>query len=138
MGINSHRKKIIVIEDDKNINRLITYNLERVGFLVDSFYDGAEAEKRLSDNFYDIIILDIMLPGIDGFSLCKLVKDNFSYFKTSVIILSAKTDIQDKLYAHILGADYYLTKPFKVEQLIDIVKEISALKDQNFRVRVGT
>jgi len=127
--------KIIVIEDDKDINELIVYNLKKEGFFVDQLYDGLKAREKLSSEHFDIVILDIMLPGIDGFDICKEFNDNKDYSKTFFIIVSAKSNSQDKLYAHILGADFYFTKPFNVAELINTVKEISLMQDREFVVK---
>jgi two-component system alkaline phosphatase synthesis response regulator PhoP len=126
--------KIIIIEDDKDINSLIAYNLNKEGFSVEQVFDGNDAQARVAGEPFDIAILDIMLPGIDGFQICKAIKSRSDAFKTFVIIVSAKTDASDKLYAHILGADYYLTKPFSVRTLINIAKELKEIKEKKFYV----
>jgi len=130
---NSNR--VIVIEDDRDISELIAYNLKKEGFSVEQLYDGLIASEKLRVEHFDIVILDIMLPGIDGFDICKEFNDNASYFKTFFIIVSAKGNIQDKLYANILGADFYFTKPFNVAELISTVKEISSMQDKEFVVK---
>lgn len=129
---NSNR--IIVIEDDAAINALISYNLRKEGFSVERAFDGLSARERLKDGLFNIVILDIMLPGIDGFDICRGIKGDDGLSKTFVIVLSAKCNPQDKLYAHILGADCYLTKPFKVATLVGIVKEVSAMQNKEFEV----
>ena len=125
-------KRIMVVEDDKNINRLITYNLFRNGFNPESVYNGLEAQYRLSKNVYDIVILDVMLPGIDGFRICKAIKEDLRAYKTFVIIVTAKAEYEDKLYGNLLGADYYFTKPFSVEKLMGAIRElIPAMEARN-------
>ena len=126
--------KIIVIEDDADINALISYNLRKEGFSVEQVFDGFSALQKLKNGYFDIVILDIMLPGIDGFDICKEIKGSDGLSNTFVIVLSAKCNPQDKLYAHILGADCYLTKPFKVTTLVGIVKEIPAMQNKKFEV----
>lgn len=127
--------KIIIIEDDRDINELIAYNLRKEGFPVEQLYDGLKAREKLNAEHFDIVILDIMLPGIDGFDICKEFNDNVGYFKTFFIIVSAKGNIQDKLYANILGADFYFTKPFNVSELTNTVKEINLMQDREFVVK---
>ena len=127
--------KVIVIEDDRDISRLIAYNLDKEGFSVEQVYDGLEASNRLKDEEFNIVILDIMLPGMDGFDICKELKSSPSHAKTFVIIISAKTSAQNKLYANILGADYYLTKPFNINALIDIVKKLDDMGSRKFLVK---
>lgn len=133
-GIMRNKNKVIVIEDDKDINQLIAYNLKKEGFCVEQIYDGFLAQEKLNKEHFGIVILDIMLPGIDGFDLCKEFNDNENYFKTFFIIVSAKNSEQDKLYAHILGADLYFTKPFDVKALVSAVKEIDSMQRKEFTV----
>jgi two-component system alkaline phosphatase synthesis response regulator PhoP len=126
--------KIIVVEDDSNINKLISYNLRKEGFIVEQIFDGDEAVKRLRSEYFSVVILDIMLPGINGFDLCKEIKENDNSSKSFIIVVSAKSSSQDRLYAHILGADCYLSKPFRVGALIGVVKEVQAMQNKVFSV----
>ncbi len=127
-------KKIIIIEDDRRINRLIFYNLSKNGFRPESVYDGKEAMDRLSGENFDIVILDIMLPGIDGFHICKSIKENPAAFKTFVVMLTAKAESQDKIYGNLVGADCYITKPFSVAKLMETIDELIALRQKDFSV----
>lgn len=127
--------KIIIVEDDKDISTLIAYNLRKEGFLVEQVFDGYAASKILKEEHFDIAIVDIMLPGINGFEICREIKGaGNSSSRTFVIVVSAKISPQDKLYAHIMGADCYFTKPFSVAILLDTVKEIKAMQDREFIV----
>ena len=131
-----NQTKVIIVEDDKDISTLIAYNLRKAGFLVEQVFDGHNAVKRLRGEHFNIAIVDIMLPGLNGFDICRQIKsgDNSS-FGTFVIVASAKTSQQDKLYAHIMGADCYFAKPFSVAILLDAVKEIKAMQDKEFVVK---
>ena len=129
-----NKNKIIVIEDDLDINKLITYNLRKQGFIVEQVFDGDEAVERLRNEYFSIVILDIMLPGINGFDICKEIKESNNSSKSFIIVVSARSSSQDKLYAHILGADCYLSKPFRVGALIDVVKEVQAMQNKVFSV----
>lgn len=131
-------KKIIIIEDDRHINRLISYNLSKNGFRPESVYDGTEAMNRLSGENFDIVILDIMLPGIDGFRICKSIKDNPAAFKTFVVMLTAKAESQDKIYGNLVGADYYLTKPFSIAKLMEVIKDLIVIRDKDFFINTHT
>ena len=122
-----HGRKIIVVEDDKDINELVCYNLRKEGFEVSPVFDGEEAQRSLKAADFDIVILDIMLPGENGFSICRSIKESPRADKPKVIMLTAKNEIRDRLYAHFLGADYYITKPFSVDVLVSVVKELSKL-----------
>ncbi|MDD4981463.1 MAG: response regulator [Candidatus Omnitrophota bacterium] len=128
------KARILVVEDDKDINGLIAYNLRKNGFLVEQVFDGDEAKEKLDSEFFSIVILDIMLPGIDGFDICRDIKESITGHKSYVIMVSAKGSEQDKLYAHILGADCYIQKPFFVKDLISIVDEISVLLKKDYTV----
>jgi DNA-binding response OmpR family regulator len=133
-----NEKRVIVVEDDRDINELISYNLSREGFKVETAYDGIEASEKLARENFDIVILDIMLPGMDGFHICKNIKDNPSAFKTFVVIISAKAESQDKIYGNLVGADCYLTKPFRVARLMEIVKELVTIRDKDYFVDTHT
>jgi two-component system, OmpR family, alkaline phosphatase synthesis response regulator PhoP len=124
--------KIIVIEDDPNINKLISYNLKKDGFIVEQVFDGDQAVERLRSEYFSIVILDIMLPGINGFDICKEIKESDNSSQSFIIVVSARSSSQDKLYAHILGADCYLSKPFRVKTLIDVVKEVQLMRNKVF------
>lgn len=128
------RKKVMVVEDDKDINRLISYNLVKAGFNVEQSFDGIDAWNRLKAKKFDIVVLDIMLPSLDGFSICKSIKENSDVLPPFVVVVSAKSSAQDKLYANILGADCYLTKPFEVKKLMNIIEEFNYLKNREFQV----
>lgn len=126
--------KIIVIEDDCDINKLISYNLRKEGFIVEQVFDGDEAVARLKNEYFSIVVLDIMLPGINGFDICKEIKENDNSSQSFIIVVSARSSSQDKLYAHILGADCYLSKPFRVGLLIDVIKEVQSMRNKTFSV----
>ena len=129
-------KKIIIVEDDKDISSLIAYNLSKEGFMIEQAFDGVSAMQRVKEDIFNIVILDIMLPGIDGFDICRQIKEDPRYFRSFIVVVSAKCHEQDKLYAHLLGADYYLTKPFNLASLMNAVKEVSANLDKEFSVKL--
>ena len=127
----------MVVEDDKSINKLISYNLSKNGFSSESVYDGFEAQNKLAKELFDILVLDIMLPGVDGFHLCKSIKENPAAFKTFVVMLTARAESQDKIYGNLVGADYYITKPFSVSKLMEVIKELIAIRDKDYYVKTG-
>jgi two-component system alkaline phosphatase synthesis response regulator PhoP len=131
------QKRIMVVEDDENLNKLISYNLSKNGYMVESIYDGISAKDKLAKDIFDVVVLDIMLPGVDGFRICEFIKENSPAYKTFVVVLTARAEPLDKIYGNILGADYYLTKPFSVAKLMDIVKELTAIRDKTFSVDSG-
>jgi CheY-like chemotaxis protein len=128
-------KRIMVVEDDKSINRLISYNLSKNGFTTESVYDGLEAQNRLAKEVFDIVVLDIMLPGVDGFHICKTIKENPAAFKTFVVMLTAKAESQDIIYGNLVGADYYITKPFSVSKLMEVIKELITIRDKDYFIQ---
>lgn len=134
-GTIKKEKRIMVVEDDKSINRLISYNLSKNGFSSESVYDGFDAQNRLAKEVFDIVVLDIMLPGVDGFHICKSIKENPAAFKTFVVMLTAKAESQDKIYGNLVGADYYITKPFSVAKLMEIIKELIVIRDKDYFVK---
>ncbi|MBU3958979.1 MAG: response regulator, partial [Candidatus Omnitrophica bacterium] len=95
------------------------------------------AKEKLSKDVFDVVVLDIMLPGIDGFRICEFIKENPAAYKTFVVVLTARAEPLDKIYGNIIGADYYLTKPFSVAKLMDIIKELTTIRDKEFSVGTG-
>ena len=137
-AIAKKEKRIMVVEDDTNLNKLISYNLSKNGYTVESVYDGISAKEKLSKDVFDVVVLDIMLPGIDGFRICEFIKENPAAFKTFVVVLTARVQPLDKIYGNLVGADYYLTKPFSVQKLMKIIKELISMRDKDFFVRTNT
>lgn len=112
-------QKIGVIEDERNISDMIKYNLEKEGYEVYTAYDGQEGLDLIESQELDLLLLDIMLPNIDGLDVCKKVRQ---HKETPIIIISAKADEFDKVLALELGADDYVTKPFSMREVMARVK----------------
>ncbi|MEI8345251.1 MAG: response regulator transcription factor [Candidatus Omnitrophota bacterium] len=112
------KEKVLIVEDDKNISKLIKYNLEKEGFLCTTCFDGGEARKILDKDLFDLIILDIMLPGIDGLEICRQVKQEKRLSNVPIIMLTAKGEEVDRVVGFELGADDYMVKPFSPRELI--------------------
>lgn len=108
--------KILAIEDEYKIADAIQARLQREGYDVEMTVDGDIGRERALDGVYDLIILDVMLPGLDGFTILKDLKD-FN-ITSKVIMLTARSDIDDKLLGFDFGADDYLTKPFHMDELV--------------------
>jgi len=112
-------KKILVVDDEKPIADILKFNLEKEGYSVELAFDGQEGiEKTLKTN-PDLILLDIMLPKMDGFAVCKKLRQDI---QTPIIMLTAKEEEVDKVLGLELGADDYITKPFGVRELLARVK----------------
>lgn len=109
---------ILIVEDEKPINELVKRNLQLVGHQCTPVYDGIAALSALENETYDLIILDIMLPGLDGFEVIRHVK------QTPVIFLTAKDNLADRIKGFSLGADDYLSKPFEMLELLARVEAV--------------
>ncbi|HBM98868.1 MAG TPA: DNA-binding response regulator [Ruminococcus sp.] len=105
--------QILVVEDEKNISTLICMALSQVGYKCETASDGEIAADMLEKKRYDLILLDVMLPKIDGFELIEYIKD----YDIPVIFITAKSDVKDRVKGLNLGADDYITKPFDVSEL---------------------
>lgn len=118
------KKNILLIEDDKDISELISYNLKKENFNVITAYDGEEALNLIKDNVIDLIILDLMLPGINGIDLLKYIKRDEKTKNIPVIIETAKGEENDIVLGLELGADDYVTKPFSPKVLVARIKRL--------------
>ncbi len=118
------KKKILIVEDDPHIQQLLTYNLEKSGFRCFAAKDAESGLKLLTQNETDLVVLDIMLPGIDGFECCKQIKQNPRHHNVPIIILTAKNEEIDRIIGFELGADDYVAKPFSVRELILRIKSV--------------
>lgn len=113
--------KILIVDDEKLLVKGIKFNFEQEGFVVETAYDGEEALKLARDKSIDIIILDLMLPKIDGLTVCQKIRE---FSRVPIIMLTAKTEDMDKILGLEYGADDYLTKPFNILELKARVKAI--------------
>src|SRR5690625_5555687 len=104
------KNKILVVDDEVSIVTLLKYNIEKEGFITDVAYDGQEAIKKAEQNHYELIVLDVMLPEMDGMEVCKHLRQN--KIDVPILMLTAKEEVLDKVLGLELGADDYLTKPF--------------------------
>ena len=108
--------RILVVEDEKKIAELIEARLKKEKYQVDISLDGEDGLYNALNDIYDLILLDVMLPKMNGFEILKKIKDN--NIKAEVIMLTARSSIEDKLEGFDIGADDYLTKPFHMEELV--------------------
>ena len=113
------KKRILVVEDDATLLETITYNLERQDYKVYQSADGPTALEKARKKDVDLILLDVMLPGLDGFEVCRIVRQEMS---VPIIMLTARTDEVDKVVGLEMGADDYLTKPFSMRELSARIK----------------
>jgi DNA-binding response OmpR family regulator len=121
--------KILVVEDEHLIATSIKKGLEQEHYIVDIAFDGIEGYDLSSSGDYDIILLDLMLPSLDGLSICKKLRDEKN--NTPILILTAKSQLEDKIKGLDCGADDYLTKPFAFEELLARIRALSRRPQQS-------
>lgn len=115
--------RLLIVEDEKELNEMIAKSLRSSGYEVDTYYDGEEASEVIATENYDLVVLDLNLPGKDGMELLRtLRRDNK---ETRVLILSARNEIIDKVSALDAGANYYLSKPFHFDELDACVRSLT-------------
>jgi two-component system, OmpR family, alkaline phosphatase synthesis response regulator PhoP len=122
---------ILLVEDEENLHEALKLNLEMEGYSITSAYDGTDALKCIANEYFDLIIMDIMLPGIDGISITETVR--VSANEVPILILSAKNSSSDRVLGLKKGADDYLTKPFNLEELL---LRVSKLIQKNKKLTV--
>lgn len=121
-------KKVLVVDDEKLIVKGIRFSLEQDGMEVDCAYDGEEALRLAKENPYDMILLDIMLPKMDGFEVCQQIRE---FSMVPIVMLTAKGDDMDKILGLEYGADDYITKPFNILEVKARIKAIMRRTVQN-------
>ena len=122
MEQNSQNLKVMVIDDSKTIRRTAETLLRKFGCDVITAVDGFDALAKIADNQPGIIFVDIMMPRLDGYQTCALIKNNSAFKNTPVIMLSSKDGLFDKAKGRIVGSDQYLTKPFTKDELLGAIK----------------
>jgi twitching motility two-component system response regulator PilG len=115
--------KAMVIDDSKTIRRTAETLLKKVGCEVITAIDGFDALAKVANNHPDIIFIDIMMPRLDGYQTCALIKNNQYFQRTPIIMLSSKDGLFDKAKGRIVGADEYLTKPFSRDELLGAISK---------------
>lgn len=118
------KARILVVDDEKDILELVSYNLKKEGYGVTSSANGEDALQCIRKDTFNLIILDLMLPGIQGMELCKILKSDEKTSSVPVIMLTAKSEELDKVLGLEIGADDYMTKPFSPRELIARVKAV--------------
>ena len=119
---------ILLVEDEENLQEALKLNLELEGYEVTSSYDGADALKQFQQEYFDLIILDVMLPELDGISVCETIR--LSNNEVPILILSARNSSADRVLGLKKGADDYLTKPFNLEELLLRVSKLLRKSEQ--------
>ena len=115
--------RVMIIDDSKTIRRTAETLLKKAGCEVITAIDGFDALAKIADTHPHVIFVDIMMPRLDGYQTCALIKNNSHFKSTPVIMLSSKDGLFDKAKGRIVGSDKYLTKPFSKDELLDAIKE---------------
>jgi len=128
--------KILVVEDNEELNNTLKEILELNGYIVETAFDGEEALELAKISQPDLVVLDIMLPKIDGYQVCKILRDN--NFQAPILMLTAKDTTKDKVKGLDIGADDYLSKPFDIEELLAriraLIRRNSAQKTDIYKI----
>ena len=133
-------KKILIVDDEDHIRELLKFNLEKNGYIVYMANDGLNGLKLAREKQVDLILLDLMLPGMDGFEVCKEIRRDNIISNVPIIMLTAKSEEIDKILGLELGADDYITKPFSIRELSARIKALlrrSNVKYDNEILRFG-
>ncbi len=130
---------VLVVDDEKTLVKALSFNLEKEGFRVEQAYDGEEALTKVFDLKPDIVVLDLMLPEVDGFEVCRQIRKKL---EIPIIMLTARSEDIDKVLGLELGADDYLTKPFNSRELVARIKAIlrrSTVRDEEAKkvIQIG-
>ncbi|GGJ96972.1 alkaline phosphatase synthesis transcriptional regulatory protein PhoP [Lentibacillus kapialis] len=132
-------KQILIVDDETSIVTLLKFNIEQAGYETDVAYDGAEAIKKAESADFDLIILDLMLPEMDGMEVCKQLR--VQKIDTPILMLTAKGEEFDKVLGLELGADDYLTKPFSPKEVVARIKAIlrrsDKAEDNSLSIQIG-
>ena len=114
--------KVFIVEDEPDLRDTLKYNLENEGFSVEAFSNGEDFLSSVDKNIPNLVILDLMLPGVSGLDVCRELRSNENYDGIGIVMLTAKSEEIDRIVGFELGADDYVTKPFSVRELILRVK----------------
>jgi twitching motility two-component system response regulator PilG len=123
-------RRILIVEDEESLLKLESILLSSKGYQVFGARDGLTALKALADNSFDLVLLDIMMPGIDGFEVCRRIRENPLTKEIPVVMLTAKKSAADQARGVEVGADAYITKPFKSVKIMDIIEGLLAKRRQ--------
>ncbi|MDA8241753.1 MAG: response regulator [Nitrospiraceae bacterium] len=137
----TYQEKILVVDDEPDIVELVAYNLQKEGFIVSSASDGEDALAKIREEKFDFIILDLMLPGMPGMEICRVLRNDPKTKNLPIIMLTAKGEEVDKILGLEVGADDYLTKPFSPRELLAriraVMRRTSGKKEDEKVIRIG-
>lgn len=124
VGQTERPTRVLVIDDSKTIRRSAETLLAREGYDVITATDGFDALAKIADNRPEIIFVDVMMPRLDGYQTCALIKNNAEFRGTPVVMLSSKDGVFDRARGRIVGSDLYLTKPFSRDELLGTIRTL--------------
>ena len=132
MSQDHPRSRVLVVDDEPDLVRILEFGLKAAGYAVETASDGQEGLKKARESKPDIILLDLMLPKLDGYKVCRLLKFDERYKQIPIMILSARTQEGDQTLAHEMGANRFLTKPYEFAEILDhiqaLLKEAAAAR----------
>lgn len=114
--MQQNSKRLLIVDDDKQIRELLSFDIAQSGYIVDTAVDGEEGLKKALENNYDLILLDVMMPKMNGYDVCKNIR--IAKPDTPILMLTAKGSIEDKTEGFDVGADDYLIKPFEIQEVL--------------------
>ena len=117
------QKRILIVDDEKDLVDMLKLRLEAAGYEILEAYDGQEGLEKAKDEKPDLILLDLMLPKMDGYQLCRILKFDEDYKHIPIIMLTARAQQQDKQQGTTCGADEYVTKPFEPKELLSVIQK---------------
>jgi two-component system, OmpR family, phosphate regulon response regulator PhoB len=118
------RNKILLVEDDRALSEVLAYNLNKAGYEVTTSFDGRDGLNQAQSKMPDLVVLDVMLPIMDGIEVCRRLRSNPDTAPMNIILLTAKSEESDQLIGFSVGADDYVTKPFSVKIFLERVKAL--------------
>ncbi|MDD5129067.1 MAG: response regulator [Candidatus Omnitrophica bacterium] len=118
------KKKILIVDDEANFLKILKLNLEAKGYAVVTALEGEEALNKLKSENPDVVILDVMLPKLNGDEVCRRIRSDPIFSKIPVIMLTGKDTDVDRIVARVIGADIYITKPSDLEKLNNAIKKV--------------
>jgi diguanylate cyclase (GGDEF)-like protein len=124
LGPLPNGQRILVVDDEEHIRKIVKFQLERAGYLVDTAVDGVEALRAVEACHPDLILLDLMMPNMDGYEVCRRLKSDYQTNQIPIIMVTAKADLENKLQGFEDGANDYIAKPFAVTELLLRVRNV--------------
>ena len=120
----SRQPMVLVVDDEEPIRKIVTFQLEKAGYYVAACGDGEEALRKVTEREPDLILLDVMMPSMDGYEVCKRLKSNYHTSHIPIIMVTAKSELESRLQGFEDGANDYITKPFAITELLVRVKNV--------------